>query len=403
MLHGNFQNSQDGDQMKRVTETNVAMSPSCEANSPESDQSRHVAETTMPMSDSGGAKRKNSQGGDQIPNVAETKSSLSPSCETKRKRGRPRKNSHGGDHVSSVAETMIDLSPSCETSSPESDRVSRVVKTNTTVSDSGDTQIALIIRAYRERRFAMEQRKRTDLALGAYLRGSLGWRKDLPDAERKVIATRAAAIMKNPDGTPYEHMVRATIQSRKPFDEIESAMLKEMEILAKMFPVWSDFGKDVRGFGAASLATIIAEAGSLSNYATIARLWKRLGLAVLDGVRQGGLGKGAGAEAWIAHGYNPSRRSAIWNIGDTMLKAQVRKVKNADGEDTGERTSLGVYGQIYLDRKAYEIARNPDIAPIQAHRRAQRYMEKRLIKHLWQAWPRATIVLQTCSTMPDAN
>lgn len=234
----------------------------------------------------------------------------------------------------------------------------------------------------------MEQRKRADLALGSFLRLMLGWRKDLPEAERKAIAARAVALIKKPGDSEWADLVNASVQSRAPFDVIEAKSLKTMTKLAESLPVWTEFGKDVRGFGAASLAVILAEAGDLSNYPKKGHLWKRLGVAVLDGVRQGGLSKNAGAEAWIEHGYNRERRSMIWNIGDTMLKAQVRKVKDDVGEDTGERVALGPYGQAYLDRKAYELARAPDMPPIQAHRRAQRYMEKRLLRNLWQAWRR---------------
>lgn len=255
------------------------------------------------------------------------------------------------------------------------------------LSVSGDT-IRTITESYRERKFTMEQRKRANLALGAYLRSALGWRKDLPDAERKAISIKADSIAKAPHGTRWEYMVLAVIDSRMPFEAVEAAALKKMESLAKSLPVWNEWGKDVRGFGAASLAAILAEAGDLSNYPTIPKLWKRMGLAVMGDVRQGGLTKGAGADAWVAHGYNPMRRSAMWNIGDTMLKAQIRREKDANGEDTGGRNSLGKYGEIYLHRKEYELARDPDIQPIKAHRRAQRVMEKRLLKDLWQAWRR---------------
>ena len=76
-----------------------------------------------------------------------------------------------------------------------------------------------------------------------------------------------------------------------------------------------------------------------------------------------------------AHGYSPRRRSVMWNIGDPMIKCSIREGK-----------AISPYGQIYLDRKAYEVARNPEIKPIHAHRRAQRYMEKRLLKDLWKEW-----------------
>lgn len=225
----------------------------------------------------------------------------------------------------------------------------------------------------------MEQRKRLDLALGAFLRMMLGWRKDLPEAERKAIAERAAALIKDPTGSEWELIIAAQVAAREPFAAIEKAALKEMSALAETLPVWESFGKRVRGFGPASLAVIVAEAGDLSNYTTVPKLWKRMGVAVVGDVRQGGLAKGVGAESWIAHGYSPSRRSLLWNIGDAMIKG------NRDG----------AYRTAYLARKEYELARDPGMQPIKAHRRAQRYMEKRLLKHLWQAWRR------TDTSMPE--
>lgn len=233
------------------------------------------------------------------------------------------------------------------------------------------------IRAWhRQRCFAMEQRKRIDLALGSFLRMMLGWSPNLPEKERKSIADQAADIVASGEGE-WAQVVAASALARKPFEDIEKRAVKEMEKLAKTLPVWSQFGEEIRGFGSVSLAVILAEAGDLSGYSTHSKLWKRMGLAVMDGVRQGGLTKGAGKEAWIEHGYNPQRRSRMWNIGDALIKG------NREGK----------YRTAYLERKAYELARDPEMRPMQAHRRAQRYMEKRLLRDLWKAWRRAAIGL----------
>ncbi len=299
-------------------------------------------------------------------------------------------NSFVADQLCNADEAERHLSATNEPNSPGEDHLSPVDETPLAVPSPGEHQpiIDQIRYWHRQRRYAMEQRKRADLALGSFLRLMLGWRKDLPEKERDAIKKQALTLVKSPGDSEWADLINASVQSRAPFDAIEAKSLKSMSKLAEALPVWTEFGKDVRGFGAASLAVILAEAGDLTNYPKKGHLWKRLGVAVLDGIRQGGLSKNAGAEAWIEHGYNRERRSMIWNIGDTMLKAQVRKVKDSDGEDTGERVSLGVYGQAYLDRKAYELARAPDMPPIQAHRRAQRYMEKRLLRDLWQAWRR---------------
>lgn len=229
---------------------------------------------------------------------------------------------------------------------------------------------------HRNRCFAMERRKSTDLALGAYLRMQLGWSRNLPEKERKKIAVSAARLAKSPTDE-FSDIVAASRATSKMYHEIENTCLKQMKKLAERLPVWGAFGKQIRGFGAGSLAVIIAEAGDLFNYPKKGHLWKRMGLAVIDGVRQGGLKKGASADAWIEHGYNASRRSRVWNIGDSLIK--------------GNRG--GKYRTLYLKHKAIERERAPDMTKLHAHRRAQRYMEKRLLQDLWQAWKRATVAL----------
>lgn len=42
----------------------------------------------------------------------------------------------------------------------------------------------------------------------------------------------------------------------------------------------------VKGFGLLGLAQIIGECGPLQNYSTVGKVWKRMGLAVIDGQRQ---------------------------------------------------------------------------------------------------------------------
>jgi hypothetical protein len=246
------------------------------------------------------------------------------------------------------------------------------------------------IRAHhRERCFAMEQRKRSNLALGAYVRTQLGWSKNLPESDRKRIAIEADALIKTPGDHHLALTIEAVEMARQPFEDIEKASLSAMSAAAQTLPVWEAFGKSIRGFGPASLAVIVAEAGDLSLYSSHSKLWKRMGLAVFDGVRQGGLKKTASKDDWIAHGYNRQRRSRVWNIGDALIKS------NGDG----------VYRATYLARKEFERAKAEaaglKVAPAakiqkarahefmsdgQIHRRAQRYMEKRLLRKLWQAW-----------------
>lgn len=159
---------------------------------------------------------------------------------------------------------------------------------------------------------------------------------------------------------------------------VEKQMVKE----AKKLPVYP-WVESVKGFGALGFAQIVGEAGDISNYSTVSKLWKRLGLAVIDGGRQRMV---AGPDALI-HGYNPSRRSVVWNIGDSLFRAN------------------GPYSDVCRERKEYERAKAAEAgltvcpaAKIPAknkelyrsdghvHNRAKRYMEKRLVRDLWRAW-----------------
>jgi hypothetical protein len=258
-----------------------------------------------------------------------------------------------------------------------------------------DETVDLIRAAHRERRFNMNQRKRLFGALAAYLRWNLGWRPDKPDAERKRI--NAAALKMIEAGTgEWADAITDTRKGTASFEIREEATKKRMAKLARTLPVWKEFAKGVRGLGEVSLAVIVGEAGDLSNYEGRngdAKLWKRMGLAPGQNRVPPGLSREARANAWIERGYNPRRRSESWVIADTLLSSQIRKVKDADGEDTGERVALGPYGEIYIRRKAYERARDPEMSDMHSHLRAQRCMEKRLLRDLWRAWRRAKVIV----------
>lgn len=315
---------------------------------------------------------------------------------------------------------------------------------------------------HRRRRFAMEQRKAMDNALGAFLRTQLGWSRDLPKAESDTIKKRVQeliaigeALVKrdrdlralgqalrdaeddktrrriearlqkrtkkpvegidDPDFFEWEQVIEAAVTSRQPWDDIEKEASRAMEHLVQDLPVWP-WAAEIRGFGALGLAQVVAETGLVScdpqgpssegNYPNPGKLWKRMGLAVMDGKRQGGLSKSAPAAAWIEHAYNRSRRSVMWNIGQTLIKL------NGDGP----------YKQLYDERKVIERglaeADGLTVAPAakipkgekdkyrsDGHiaNRAQRYMEKRLLRDLWQAWREAEVGVTPSEDLPPAE
>jgi len=265
--------------------------------------------------------------------------------------------------------------------------------------------IDLIRDLHRQDAFAIRQQIRIGNACLAFVRMTLGWTLDMPDKDRKRLETQSARIVKavetgkgaKPEDAEWlvalGDLILAATGSRAPWDKVRHDVEKRMVKLARTLP-GAGFVAETPGLGMLSFARIVGEAGDLGNYPAKGHLWKRFGLAVIDGTIQGrsGLPMTASREhraaAWTARGYVPRRRSMVYVIGESLIKAQVRAVPDADGEDTGERTALGPHGAAYLARKAYETARDPDMRPAAAHQRAKRYMEKRLLRDLWQAWRR---------------
>lgn len=146
--------------------------------------------------------------------------------------------------------------------------------------------------------------------------------------------------------------------ARAPVHAVRLEAERWLEKAAQELPA-ADFVRSVHGFGWLGLAAIVGEAGDLANYATEAKLWRRFGLAVFDGAAER-------PRKGDVLGFSPARRTVIWTIGTSLIKQQNR------------------YQALYLKRKEYELAR--DIILIAAHKRAQRYVEKALLRHLWKAW-----------------
>jgi hypothetical protein len=185
---------------------------------------------------------------------------------------------------------------------------------------------------------------------------------------------------------------------------IEKEMVKEAQKLP-IFP-WVD---SIKGVAALGLAQIIGEAGDLNNYPTISKLWKRMGLAVMDGCAQGRVvgNKRATGDVAIEHGYSPSRRSIMYNVSESIIK------NNFDGKKGDPDRKDAFYRGIYLMRKKYEAEKATEkgleVVPSEMvkkrnlkkgtymtvghiNNRAKRYMQKRYLKDLWIKWHEVTNV-----------
>jgi len=254
-----------------------------------------------------------------------------------------------------------------------------------------DNLCSQIVRHSREARFYQTNRIALSNRLLAHARVQyLGFAVTDDEEQRKKAASAASALLsalrKNEEVNLVEDQreqlqaaIRVTDEMLAPVIEQEEYQLKCMEKLAQQLPGYQ-YVKTTTGFGIRSFARIIGETGGLHHYANIGRLYKRLGLAVIEGERQR---KYLDKEKAIAAGYNPRRRAVSWVMFDAMF-----------------RHLQPHYRELYEERKAFYLEREDAIkaeveegepttkkwSKLHADRCARRYVEKRVILHLWQEW-----------------
>ncbi len=254
----------------------------------------------------------------------------------------------------------------------------------------------------KRRAYCIKRQSMADRSTDALIAGYLGFHTGMTEKERKDIYATAAKIRKAAEGgedhisgddldrhvlSATSPIILASAGSREQFDDLRQKTEAKMRQLARQMPVW-EFIAEVRGVAELGLAIVIGESGGdLSRFATVSKLWKRLGLAVIDGVRQGGLTKGASAEQWIQHGYSPRRRAEIWALfSDAMFRAQWRAEK-----DGVPAHPIGPYGEVYAREKAKALGK--EWPKGRAHNHARRVMTKEFLKDLWIAWRAVTTEL----------
>jgi hypothetical protein len=262
----------------------------------------------------------------------------------------------------------------------------------------------------RKRLFCIKSQSRCDRSIESFIATLLGFKTDLDETGRKKLFNQAKAIRQKIEkaGTDFDYgqwgeqiegvcaMIIKSAETRANWDKQRKEIEDEMRGFAKMLPAYP-FVQTVKGFGDLGLAALVGEAGNLSNYPTVAKLWKRFGLAVMpDGCRQGMVPKYLGREdrkaAWIERGYVGRRRAEVYAfVDDVMFRAQWRGEKESDDGVVTPPHAIGTYGEIY-NRKKQEYLSREGWTPGHAENAARRYMAKCLLVDLWRAWRKGSVV-----------
>lgn len=197
------------------------------------------------------------------------------------------------------------------------------------------------------------------------------------------------------------------LAGREVIEKHRDAVEKRLVELVRKLPI-AAWVESTHGLGWLGVAGIVGESGDLGGYANPAKLWKRMGLAVMpDGDRQ----RIVAGDAAIEHGYNPARRSVMWTIGDVIVKVggpyrliyDARKVYESEKNERGEyaeRAARMLKQKTFAkNTNAHKCYSEGKLPPLHLHNSAKRYMEKRLLRDLWRAWRDAKARMQTIDAL----
>jgi hypothetical protein len=214
-------------------------------------------------------------------------------------------------------------------------------------------------------RIVIENRLRAEIAV------DLGYYSRLDEAKREELFAQARgiidAITSGEEGhDAYRDLVESTHLALDQFAAREKGFKSTAEKIAKKLPVaeWAT-APEQKGFGLFSLAKIVGECGDLTsrpgkpeeggNYESPAKLWKRMCLAPFSFREQTHMGctwrvyggrkeiPALPASEWSAYGYSGRRRSVMYTIGESLLKA-----------------NDGPYRERYLAAKVAAYQNHPD-------------------------------------------
>jgi hypothetical protein len=272
--------------------------------------------------------------------------------------------------------------------------------------------------AHRRRRFAIGvQMKLENSLLGSVLFNHVGVVKwdEVNDTERAKLVLKAQKLIQDsrkrgdPNTDAVRIFVETTDKAKIPATEMRLQAEKDMAGLAQHLPAYG-WWTAMEGLGAIGLATIIAEAGDLSNYPGIYPeghalagqirpkrqgidcLIKRLGFAPYDGcagstwTRASRRPRDLSKEEWIANPFSGRRYSFIQQVGYNFIK--MRQLIGKAKTESGRSEPKGRYGEYYCYRYARTEITHPEWTAGHRDADALRYAIKKLLRDLWQQWRR---------------
>src|SRR5262245_38220634 len=254
---------------------------------------------------------------------------------------------------------------------------------------------------HRRRRYAMKVQQKIDRALESFVSiNATEWTYDADEKAREKFNREVKAIItaarKSSSDDVIVELVQKTDRGREPFDAMRDAAESQMEKLARGLPV-AGWVKTVHGAGLLGLATIVAEAGDLSNFPNPAKLWKRLGFAPYDGLagstwkRETWRPRALTKDEWIANPFSGERYALVHQSAVWLVNSQVEAAEKS-GTEFGR--PLGSYGEVYVRRRERTKTEHSDWTKQHGRMDAVRITMKEFLKDLWCEWHRVAALEQ---------
>jgi hypothetical protein len=260
-----------------------------------------------------------------------------------------------------------------------------------TVTQYGSVQLGIIREEYRQYKDNQTTKQQLQNRICAIIRRLIDCSKgEAVEIARVMLRNRKPS--KNatmPDLTDGDqHIIKARCDHfevmRQQCEELENHHAKQIRQSVEGLPVWNQ-ASDIRGLGALVLGEILAEAGALSRYASPAKLWIMMGVGLVQN----------GDDTFEAqrrckdkkkaalHRFSPRRRALMWNIGQTLVKlnnGEYRALYDEKKRQYGEE--CGCFEERWDEAKEKLKAKTCG----HCDRKAQRCVEKRLLRNLWRMW-----------------
>lgn len=270
-----------------------------------------------------------------------------------------------------------------------------------------------------DRKFAINLQTKILNTAAANIVSAIGLERDADDAERKQTWGRAlrivAAAMKAVPAYREEDRAIGALQDRNlkmlsiamaPIDARRLEVETEMARLAISLPGAACVIKQTAGINALGIAVIVGEAGSLSNYATKCKLWRRLGYGMAPGHEQHAYSthrrmKDLSADDWVRAGYSPKRLGQIYGV--VTIPLFMAKAKNKYGPIYERRRArtLVTHPEWYADKNGKpKINKNGEPSSAHAMEDGKRIMTKAFLSDLWSEWRRAVIGVSATTSEP---